>query len=330
MISIQSSLSELDRCHQHRALAVECYRAAIRNVAQYAVELDAATTDPHRQYLTALAAELAEAQPGALDESRATLRGLLRDYRDRAARYLNGLRDQLKATARALQETVDALAQSDGDHSARMHEAMARLRRAADSDGGGTIRTVVLAAVDSIEDSLEKIHKQHQFTIAQFQTEISLLHGRVDSLEKAAAIDQATKFSNRRTIEEYLRSLPGGRAVLLAQVRGLAQAQARFGAALGDELVATFGRRLRNSLPKDAVVGRWNEQDFLVILPDGLAEDAVKAQAVANHLSMPYACMQAGKVVRFPMEVTVEFLGAGTADSPQGILERVIAAFGAV
>src|SRR5580698_6834862 len=109
MISIQQNLGELEKAHQLRTMALDCYLAAIGNMAHYAVDLDAAITPPHRQYLSALAAELAGATPEALSSSRAAVRGLLRDYRDKAAHYLSGLRNQLSSTAQALQEMVEGL-----------------------------------------------------------------------------------------------------------------------------------------------------------------------------------------------------------------------------
>ena len=61
MISIQKNLSELEKSHQLRTVALECYLSAINNMAQYTVDLDASITVPHRNYLSNLAGEVAEA-----------------------------------------------------------------------------------------------------------------------------------------------------------------------------------------------------------------------------------------------------------------------------
>jgi GGDEF domain-containing protein len=329
MISIQKNLSELEKSHQLRTVALECYLSAINNMAQYTVDLDASITVPHRNYLSNLAGEVAEASLDALAESRATLRGLLRDYRDKAAQYLGGLRDQLSSTAQALQEMVEALSECDNDHTVKVRGALVRLRDVAKSPEGSAVRSVVGAVADSIEESLEQIRKQHQFTVSQFQSELRLLHKRIDTLETAAAVDEATKFSNRRFMAEYLGAVPdGGANYLILKLRGLAEARARFGPAVAEDLVATFGRRLRNTLPKDAVVGRWSEQDFLAIVPSGKSTDAAPRQRVADHLSMPYACMIAGKVVRIPLSVTAEYLAGTAGNSAEQIQARVTEAFG--
>jgi GGDEF domain-containing protein len=108
----------------------------------------------------------------------------------------------------------------------------------------------------------------------------------------------------------------------------MAQARGRFGPAVADDLVATFGRRLRNTLPKDAVVGRWSEQDFLAVIPGAKPAEAIPAQRVADHLSTPYACMIGGKVVRIPLEVAAVYLAVAAGSSAEEILARVAEAFG--
>jgi GGDEF domain-containing protein len=235
----------------------------------------------------------------------------------------------MNALTQALNETVEALSQSDGDHAASVGTALVRLREVARSPEGSDVRATALTVADSIEQSLEKIRKQHQFTISQFHSEIRLLHNRIDSLETGAATDETTRFNNRRSISEYIRALrPGGASVLLLKAQGLAHARATEGPSVADDLGGILSRRLRNSLPKGAIVGRWSEQDFVVILPAGQPAEEVSVQAISTHLSMPYACMQNGKVIRLAVNVSAEYLAGIAANSPDQILARVAEAFG--
>ena len=137
MISIQSSLTDLERAHQIRAAVLDCYVLAIKNIAHYAVELDDELTASHRKYLASLADEVATGTPEALSDSRATLRGLLRDYRDKAGQYLGNLRDELAVTARTLEEVLDSLSQADGDHENNIRAALGKLRQVAAAPGHG-------------------------------------------------------------------------------------------------------------------------------------------------------------------------------------------------
>jgi GGDEF domain-containing protein len=329
MISIRQNLSELERSDLLRRIALDCYLSAIGNMAHYAIELDTAITAPHRQHLSALVAELHEAPPEGLIESRATIRGLLRDYRDKAGQYLAGLRDQLSSTAHALREMVEALSQCDTDHGATISRSLAHLRETANSPEGEPVRVVVRALADTLEDNIEQMRKQHRFTVSQLQTEMRLLHNRIDSLESAAVTDESTKFSNRRFLAEYLTATPTeGACFLILKMRGLAEARARFGPAIAENVLATFGRRLRNTVPREAVIGRWNEEDFLAIVPASVKpKDGTLVKRFAEHLSMPYACMLEGKVVRVPIVVTAECLSFPKGVTSAQVQAEVVEAF---
>lgn len=320
MISIRKSISELDEFRQERDLAFDCYLAAIRNSAHYAVELDDAITGPHRKYLTALAEEISKAQASALGESRATLRGLLRDYRDKASHHISELRDQLASTAGALQQMVETLSQSDGDHDVRMRSALTSLRKAAQSPEGAPLRSILTSAADAIQQSLDQVRQEHQVTVAQFQVEIRMLHKRIDTLETAASLDTLTKLFTRREMEDRLRSAPaGGFSLLLLKVTGFRRAELNFSTGVAAELTSAFSRRLRNSLPESATIGRWSEEEFIAITQLARPEAVLLAKHIATQLAGSYACLQNGKTVRPGLELRV-----GVVDSAGDTIERIL------
>jgi GGDEF domain-containing protein len=319
MISIRKAITDLDRYRRQRELAFEYYVSAIRNAAHYAIELDPALSDPHRKYLAALADEVAQGSPEALDESRATFRGLLRDYRDKASHYLAELREQISASAKALQQIVESLAQSDGDHESRLRAALDGLRTAARSPAGEPLRALVDDAVDTIQQSLELAHREHQFTISQFKTEIRMLHKRIDMLEAAASLDAVTRLFTRREMEDRIRKLSGGYCLLLIKVNGVRVAELNFSRDVAAQLVSAFNRRLRNSLPQDAALGRWSEEEFLAIitLP---CQDAVNlATHLAAQLCGSYVCLQSGHSVHPSLQLRV-----GVVDAAEETADRIL------
>ena len=303
---------------------LDCYLTAIRNVAHYSIELDEEITAPHRQYLTALASEVESAQPEALAESRATLRALLRDYRDKAAKYLGTLREELASSARALQEILDSLAQTDSDHEVQLRTELGRLREISKSLDGSAARAAILAAADSIEQSLEQIRQQHQLTVSQFLVEIRMLHKRIDLLETAASLDDLTKLFKRDEMERRICSLSGGKlCLLLVRANGFRQAEKQFNRGVAAELAAAFSKRLRNSLPPDTAIGRWSEEGFIAMLSVEKPEAVASAKRVADQLSGVYACLEQGKTVRPSLEVSVAVVDNQPGDPPERTLKRV-------
>jgi GGDEF domain-containing protein len=322
MISIRKTISDLDEYCQQRDVAFDCYLAAIRNISHYTVELDDTLTTPHRHYLTALAEEVSTAREDTLVESRATLRGLLRDYRDKAAHYLSDLRDQLAGTVRALQEIVESLGQTEGDHDVRLRAALNTLRQAVDSPDAAPVRGLLCSSVEAIQRSIEQARQEHQVTIAQFQVEIRMLHKRIDILETAASIDALTKLFTRREMEDRIRTVPSGFSLLLIKVTGLRVAELNFNRDVAAELASAFSRRLRNSLPDSAVIGRWSEEEFIAITQLSRTDAVNLATHIADHLAGSYACLQGGKTVRPSLQLRVGVVDSA-GDTTDRILQRI-------
>jgi len=317
MISIQESMQALERADRLRVLILDCYVTAIRNASHYAIEIEEPLTGPFRRHLETLASELAGDSPEDLDRSRATLRALLRDYRDKAGEYLSRLREELAGSAQALQELVHSLCSSAGDHEKHVKEALLRLRAVGGSPEAATVAPALLGAVDAIENGLEEIHKQHQFTVSQLHSEIRVLQRRIDSLEAAAAVDSLTQLLRRSQIEDRIRnSAPGSFCLLLMQVNGM---QAPDVAA---ELAGAVSKRLKNCLPPAAMIGRWAEDQFVAMLSANKLETIAKATWVAEHLSGVYTCVYEGKTVRPALQVSVAVVDSAS-ETPERTLERV-------
>jgi GGDEF domain-containing protein len=319
MISIRESVVELERCHARRAKAVDCYAAALQNAAQYAVDLDREITAPYKNYLASLAQDVASGRDDVLDQSRSTFRALLRDFRDKAAAYLQRLREELSATARALQETLAAMVTTDGDYETNLRASMSRLRQLAASPAGQPVRVELTAAADAIESGFEEMRKQHGLTVSQFLVEIQMLHRRLDALEAAATVDKPTMLLNRAEIEERVRLTPPGGSLLMAKVSGIRLALSRYPADVSAQLLAAFTKRLRNMIPADAVTGRWAEEDFLAILKMTKNEALGLSNRVAEQLSGAYSCLHNGSQVRPALRLTVAVAESG-GDRP---VERV-------
>ena len=324
MTSIQDSLTELEQCQAAREMVLDCYLTAIRNVAHYTIELDDEITTPHRQYLTALAGEVASAQPEALTESRATFRALLRDYRDKAAQYLGTLREELAGTADALQEILDSFAQTDSDYEVQLRTELGRLRQISGSLEESAARATILAAADGIEHSIEQIRQQHRLTVSQFLVEIRMRHKRIDLLETAASLDDLTKLFKRDEIERQICAASGGKlCLLLVRASGFRQAEQQFNRGVAIGLAAAFSKRLRNSLPPDAIIGRWSEEGFIAMLSVEKAEAMASPERVVAHLSGTYSCLERGKTVHPSLQASVVVVENEPGDPPERALKRV-------
>jgi GGDEF domain-containing protein len=304
LISLRKNSREAENAEPLGTLALECYVAAIDNLAHYAIELEEATTKAFQGYLRSLAREVEGGTQQVISESRGTLRGLLRDYKERASAYMNSMREELNRTASSLQRLIATLTQSDGDHESRMGEAVKQLRELADSPVARPVATALRAASDSISQHLESFRQQQKLTVSQLVAEINLLHKRIDALEAAVSTDDLTKLFNRQEIEHRLRSTVSGGSLLVVKVDGFKRAALQFNSDVARQLAAAFVKRLRNNLKPGAAVGRWSEDGFVIILPVSYGEAQDTAKWVREHVAGSYACLLGGKLVRPAIQAT--------------------------
>ncbi len=305
MISIRESIDEFEKLYQLRSSALEGYTAALRNIAQYAIELDDGSTNTFKSSVTALAEQVAGGEAAVVNESKSTLRGILRNYRERAAQYLGGLHTDFASTARALEEIMETLSQTDLDHEAKLRVSIQSLRDACQSVKTESLRDVVLGATEAIERGLDQLSRQHQVTVAQFRMEIRVLHKRIDSLETTASIDgMMSAMLTRRDVEERLAAKGGG-SLLLIRVSGLRLAETTFEPAVVATLSAAFVRRLRNTLPPGAEIARWSREEFIALVGTGKEEALPIAKWIAEHLSGPYSCVADTRTVHPALQLSV-------------------------
>jgi GGDEF domain-containing protein len=324
VISLRESVAELDRFHEFRKSTLECYVTAIQGIARYAVELDESSTATYRHHLENLAVEVSGEDPAVMVDSRATLRGLLRDYRDRAAKFVAGLRDELATSAAALEKILTSLSETDGDSETRIQGTLKGLRELASSPQCAAAREPLKAVADSIEQGVEGIRAQHRLAAAQFQAEIQLLHKRIDQLEAAAKVDDLTKLLSRSEMEGRIKSAAGeSYGMLLVRVSGLRAAEIQFNAAVAAGLTGAFGKRLRNCLPPSAVIGRWGAEQFVAILALPKREILASAKRISESLSGSYSCLNDGKTVRPNVQVKVAVMDREPDEAPDHVLARI-------
>lgn len=281
------------------AIALDCYRSAIRNVAFYAVELEKDVTAGYRRSLERLEATAAAT---ACDD----LPAAMREYRGKALAYVSRLCDELQQTADQLGQILDSLSDGDADCDNRMRSALARLRAFARTPDAAEIREPLLAAALMAQEGIEEMRRRQDSTVAQLMGEIRSLHKKIDSLESASSLDVLTTLLSRVEMEARLELAPKQARRLLVTASGLRLSDGRFDNQVAAQLAAAFLKRLYRVLPAESAVARWGEEEFLILLPPAAEPAALRGKQLEEQLSGSYGCSQEGKSVRPALQVKVE------------------------
>jgi GGDEF domain-containing protein len=327
MVSIRDSLTELERLYASQTAVVDNYLSMLRDVGQYAVEISEEITPAFRRHMADVVVQLTpQADMGALAATRSVVRNELRDYRDRAAMVLNGLRRDLAEKVEALQAIVEAMASADGDHEERLQGAIIRLRKLADTAAAQPVRAALLEASNHIEASVEEVKRQNGLTIGQFMVEIRTLHKRIEALEMAGRKDVLTGLFSRVEMESCISTQIDGRngfSLLLLRICNLPLIQRQFGGGIRADVISAFAKRMRGGLPENAVVGRWSEDRFLALLQIAKSDAMTLAKSLNQHVSGTYVCMENGKPQRPSLQVNVSVIDHSSGGLYESLIARI-------
>jgi GGDEF domain-containing protein len=328
MVSILDSMTELEKAHALREVLTECYTAAIGDFQQYAIEIDDQITPAHQQHLAAIIQGLtaARANVDGLIATRSLLRNELRDYRDRAATVLNGLRWELSAKAEALQSIVEAMASADGDHEERLENALVNLRNLAATPAATPVMAALVEASDQIEASIDEFKRQNSLTVGQFMVEIKTLHKRIETLETAGRKDVLTGLTTRVEMERLTSAEIDRQAsfsLLLLRICNLPIIQRQFGLGVRTDVISVFAKRLVGGLPPACIVGRWSEDRFIALLSMEKSQAIGVCKRLGQHLSGTYVCMENGKPQRPQLVVNVSIIDHLAGATHESLIARI-------
>jgi two-component system cell cycle response regulator len=152
---------------------------------------------------------------------------------------------------------------------------------------------------------------------------------RNEELERLATTDVLTGLHNRRSMQLQLeaamsraarRDLP--LSLLLIDVDHFKAVNDTGGHAAGDAVLADLAQRLRGRLRAEDSCGRWGGEEFLVVLPD---TDAADALAVAEGLRAQAGADGYGERGRL-LTISIGVAEREPDDSPEGLVQRADAA----
>jgi len=270
---ISSKATDGQRAESMALEATETLLAALASLRQYVVETDPSVVEQFRLWADTLIAMVQECRDDpnvrSYDEVRTSLRGGLRDYRDRAERYINELRDRLATTTVAIKGVVGTLQAGDSPGEAQIKEQLVRLGSIKESRSLEQMRAGVTQAAMSLAGSMAQLKQEKDAVIAQLSSEIQALQSSLDKARRAAKMEVITELCGRQEFEELVKEeILSGNSIsaIRLTLQNFPILTTWYQQNVMDQLLSAFCKRARGVLPEDAVLGRWRENLFYVLL----------------------------------------------------------------
>ena len=324
MISLRRSVSVLERLEALERASRDGFRSAVAANARHALELERRETEKFRKYLENLARRVGAADsPEELSRAKTEFLAALADQAERAARFVEALQKKVAGSASSLSKLADkARAGVAEDRSLQL--GLGQLHAIAQDPDVNRVCPELNEAVKAVEASVERLREQTRVVIAQLRSEVASLRRALESAREEALRDPVSGLLNRNAVLEAIRErLKEGRtfSVLLIWIGNLQYIHFRYGAACRDDFVSQFADRLRGLAGEEAVVGRWGEDRFAVIVGRPKPEALWLSETLLEKFTEPFLIDHKGLV----REVTAQIKTGVIEAAPQTTEAKLLA-----
>ncbi|AWR87316.1 diguanylate cyclase [Meiothermus taiwanensis WR-220] len=118
------------------------------------------------------------------------------------------------------------------------------------------------------------------YALAIVKDQLALANRQVEEMHALARTDPLTRLPNRLALSELLEGAAQhmhGLYLVLLDIDRFKQINDRFGHAAGDEVLKEVARRLRVSMRKEDVLGRWGGEEFMILMRGEGQQDVLAA-----------------------------------------------------
>jgi GGDEF domain-containing protein len=298
MISLFRAANEMERLEQLQQTLAKCYALALKASAEYAVELDPLSTEYFRQRLHSLEQQFSQASASEhYTATQASLREVLRNYRDQAREQLSVMRKDLQNAAAAMKVFAESVTTTGDEHEAQVRQEVSRLEAVAESDDIQLIRGGIAAATGTIVRACTQLRRSHQLVVTQLQDEIRTLHQAMDQERSRTERDHVSGAWSRQKLNERITNLLGANepfCVLFVSAKNLRRLERQHSTAEVTDALRALVQQFDGALGGEAMIGRWSEDLFGAILEmDPSAAMSLSAE-INRKLSVAYPVWTSG------------------------------------
>ena len=328
MISLKRSIEQYDSLRLLAADAVRALSSTLEAIQQYVVETDPASVELFRAHLNRsiqlLGPCVDSPDPALIAEMPSRVRAELREYRDRAACYIDKLREDLATTASALHEMMQNFQNDDSQAEQQLTTELVHLHALARTDDLAEIKLGVQKSVASLRDCIEQMRREKTAIIAQLKDEIRVLQRNVEEAQRAAAMEAVTGVYKRDEFQKLVRrEIVAERQICVINLwlSNFNELRLTNTPALIDQLLIAICKRMKSVLPSEAVVGRWQDDVFCVLLPSTLVKRTLPD--LMQSCIGRYLCMDDGAAVTLHLQLTATCVTPENKASVSTFFERL-------
>lgn len=224
-----------------------------------------------------------------------------------------------------ISKTVESLGRKDDRIAHSIDVVTKQLTSIASLDDVSRMRTSLEASARELKGSVERITEEGRALIDHLRAEVSTYQTKLESAERVSSRDSLTGVGSRHWVEGRIQDRIDAGAqfsVVLLDIEGFHKLVESHGNLVGDLLLKEFARELRSACRFTDVVGRWGNDEFMLLLDDAGDEIRPKVERLRAAICRKYHVPGRSGYINVPLVASIGVAEYRDEDDVQAVLER--------
>ena len=224
-----------------------------------------------------------------------------------------------------ISRTVESLGNKDDLVARSIDSVTKQLASITSLDDVSRMRASVEASARELKSQVERITTEGRALVRHLRAEISTYQTKLENAERVSSRDALTGVGSRRWVEGRIRERIDsgvGFSIALVDLNGFHSVVESHGNLVGDLLLKEFARELRSACRFTDVVGRWGNDEFMLLLDEVGDEIRTKVERLRVAICRKYHVPGRTGYVNVPLSASIGVAEVGEDDDVQAVLER--------
>ncbi|HTM51362.1 MAG TPA: diguanylate cyclase, partial [Bryobacteraceae bacterium] len=232
--------------------AREVIHRLVKGIGRYAIDAGKSEFDQFQAEMDSYASLVQGHDPERdLHAISGAVLNTLEAYHRRTSRLMRAQSEELQSIVTMLSDTIVKIGGTNDDTTARLQELEKQLVQASAVDDVRTLKVCLADCLQSVRDEMESTRSQSALTIHTLKSQLDGTSERLEKSHPSAGRDAVTNLPNAVAAEAALAIAaqePSGHYVAVFVVNRVQLINARFGHAVGDEVMNVARDHLTGSL----------------------------------------------------------------------------------
>jgi diguanylate cyclase (GGDEF)-like protein len=261
----------------------------------------------------------------AVIASEMAVRDVLQGWGRGVAAYYDEKAAEVKDLLLVMSRTAESLGNKDDRIARAIGTVTEQLGSIATLDDVSRIRASVEASACELRTSLERMSAEGKALLDHLRAEVSTYQTKLENAERVSSRDALTGIGSRHWVESrILERIDSGTrfSIVLIDIDSFHEVVESYGNLVGDLLLKEFAKELRSACRFTDVVGRWGNDEFMLLLDEVCQEIRPKIDRLRATICRRYHVPGRTGYVNVPIAASIGVAEYRDGDNVQSVLER--------